>query len=216
MSNHCSRKSASSCASSCQVQGPGAPLTGVITIIKETDPEKESPPFRFTGDLGDFTLRSGKSKVFADLLPGVYHVVELPLPDWALVEIQCDDRTIIQDNKVEISLKPFQSVTCRFINTDEGCITVIKEVDGPDATFPFTINGDPFEITTSGGTGMFHLMGLQDGPNSLVELIPDGWFLTEVSCENGQTGTTGGPGPGATGGLEVDVMAGKHLSLMAV
>ena len=185
------------------------PPTGVITIVKETNPPKESPPFQFTGDLGDFTLRSGEERVFPDLVPGEYTVIELPLPDWGLLEIDCDDQVVVGQTSVTITVKPFRKTTCTFVNTDEGCITVIKEVAGPDRTFDFTVDGQPFSIETTNGSGFYHIMGLDDGIHNVTELIPVGWFLTDVVCDNGQTGTTGGPGIGATGGVDVDVVAGQ-------
>jgi hypothetical protein len=102
--------------------------TGAIAIVKDAPEANETHAFGFTGDLGDFTLASGESKEFLDLVPGTYTVAEDPasFPDeyWTLVSVTCVDqmnpRTCVRVNLPSVSaairLQPGQHLECTFLN----------------------------------------------------------------------------------------------------
>jgi hypothetical protein len=101
---------------------------GSITIIKEAY-GKSSNEFRFTGDLGNFTLLPGGSQTFSDLLSGSYMVAEDPtsFPDryWTLLSVTCVDEANqevpgvvvnLDTFSADIPLEPGQHLTCTFLN----------------------------------------------------------------------------------------------------
>ncbi len=96
---------------------------GTITIIKDAD-IYGSTAFRFTGDLGQFSLidsgteENNNSKTF-DLSAGEYSVTEPALKGWDLTGISCNDEKNVNINNrnVVINLQPGGDITCTFSNT---------------------------------------------------------------------------------------------------
>jgi hypothetical protein len=88
---------------------------GSITIAKATDPAG-GVGFEFAGDLGSFDLDDGESRVFGDLPPGDYKVVEATGP-WKLESVVCigGDGTAV-DNGIRVHLGAGGAITCTFTN----------------------------------------------------------------------------------------------------
>ena len=83
--------------------------------------------------------------------------------------------------------------------TNCGSIKVIKNTGGPNGTFGFTTTSvpvtayDPFDITTSGGTGSHQQDNLLAGTYTVTESGPPAnWSFTSLTCDNGQGSTIAG------------------------
>ncbi len=91
-----------------------------------------------------------------ELLSGLsYDVDELdPGAAWAEGTLDCGAfGTGAGGAAARITVAPGDVVECSIPNSALGNITVIKDTVGADGTFGFTLNGDPFGITTLAGTG---------------------------------------------------------------
>jgi hypothetical protein len=67
-----------------------------------------------------------------------------------------------------------------------GSIEIRKAVAGVDddsTSFNFTFNGEPFSLK-NGESQPFN--ALQPGAYTIAELVPEGWLLAEISCNNDQ------------------------------
>jgi hypothetical protein len=104
-------------------------LTSSITIVKDALGANSKHRFRFTGDLGDFSLTHLGSQDFSNLDPGSYTVAEdpnsFPDPYWYLLSVVCEieggqsffpDRPEDDDFSTIIPVEVGQHVTCTFHN----------------------------------------------------------------------------------------------------
>lgn len=164
---------------------------GKIIVDKQTAPAESAQLF-------DFTLTgSGVSVPFqladlttpfdsGDLLPtsenGPYSVLEGTLPDdWNSVSATCDD----QSDPAAIDLAPGETVTCTFVNAQEGQSTFTKVSVGGDATFNFsnTAPSGAFSLTTVDGISPVEsIADLTAGQYTIVEQELAGWVLTDIQC----------------------------------
>jgi hypothetical protein len=97
------------------------------------------------------------------------------------------------------TLEPEQTVVCTFTNTHQkGKIIVQKQTlpDGDPTLFTFT--GDVEGMLSDGQTAM---ADVDPGQYTSTETVPEGWDLTEISCNDGDS--TGAPGT-ATATFNVD------------
>ncbi|MDD1653889.1 MAG: hypothetical protein LUQ64_05015, partial [Methanomicrobiales archaeon] len=100
---------------------------GEIAAIHDAGDKGKCKPgdeeFGYTGDLGAFLLKMGKSTTFGDLAPGQYTVTESSLPTgWTLVDIVCVDgtgNTVVVKPSATIHLDDSETVTCTFTNKEE-------------------------------------------------------------------------------------------------
>ncbi len=85
------------------------------------------------------------------------------------------------------SLDPGSERKDCIVNPGSGFIKIIKSTTGGDATFDFTLDGDPFaSITTTGGTGSTgNEPVLGDETYGLAEVVPAGWALDSATCDTG-------------------------------
>ncbi len=187
---------------------------GSVTITKETVPEDAGGQlFEFTGDLGGFSLAGGGSTTVSDLQPGSYRLTEVLPAGWDLSEITCEDpdggtTTDLGTATGTIDLDAGEQVACTFLNTALGSVTVIEE------TVPQDAGGQLFEF--EGDLGAFSLTGgqsttigdLQPGSYSLSEVLPAGWDLTRITCDDPDGASTTDLGS-ATAGIDLD--AGEHV-----
>jgi hypothetical protein len=97
-------------------------LPGSITIVKEADPEDDTP-FEFSGDMGPFTLMdpSHVFEMFSPLPPDDYEVTEILPTDWELDYVQCvgADYWDSSGTSVTIHLRWGEDVVCTFHNKEE-------------------------------------------------------------------------------------------------
>ncbi len=167
-----------------------------IIIRKETDPDGSTQVFDFTADYGagSFQLSDGQSNDSGDIDPGTYEVSESVPDGWALSSAECDDGSPVE----AISLQAGETVTCTFNNTQAGIIVIEKETDPATSTDRFTFNrswGDDFEL----GNGDTNTSDpLPPGTYSVAEIVPDGWDLTDATCDDGSNPATIDLDPGET------------------
>jgi hypothetical protein len=169
-----------------------------IIIEKEAVTVDESSTQEFEFDASwtetNFSLGSGGQELSAGLLPNTYTVSEVNIPDgWDLTEIDCGDAqtTIIGvlPNTVSVTISAGETVTCKFVNTQRGTITVEKAIitadEAVDQDFEFTSETELLNGTINNNGGF------SSGANSLVpgtytinEEPVDGWELVGISCQS--------------------------------
>ena len=71
-------------------------------------------------------------------------------------------------------------------NDHDGSLTIVKHTTSGDGSFSFSVTGNEEStstvITTVEGSGS-HDFDLADGEYNVLELVPEGWNLDDVSCE---------------------------------
>ena len=158
--------------------------TGSIRIIKDTNPETNSPSFHFNGDLGAFNLYDNDSETFSSLSAGDYTVTENEPAGWVLADIQCDSNDVsFSGNSVTIDLASDDYVTCTFINepSERGSITIIKDTNPETSGIYFSFGGDlgSFSLADNGSQTF---TGLGAGTYVVTENEPSGWNLVDIIC----------------------------------
>jgi len=134
------------------------------------------------------------SQTFNDLIPGIYDVNETTVPaGWNLTGASCDDGSPISS----IDIAAGETVTCTFTNQREGDITIIKNTVGANGTFQFSsLALGNFGIPTAANTGSQNFPGLTPGSYDVAEVIPTGWQLTNLVCNDPTSNTTVNVGAG--------------------
>lgn len=150
---------------------------GSITIIKDARPNS-GQDFNFTtsgNGLSNFSLDDDSdltlpnSQTFKGLFPGHYTVAESSVEGWDQSVVTCDSTDgsdTLGIGSASISLSAGESVTCTFVNTQRGSITIIKD----------TQPNDPDDITfhVSGPvTDLFNLDDDEDATLPNTETITD-------------------------------------------
>jgi Prealbumin-like fold domain len=122
------------------------------------------------------------SKLFNNLAVGTYNLAETVPSGWRLDSAICSDGSSI----TAIDLSVGEDVTCTFTNFKLSKITIVKNAIGGNDIFRFTsLALGNFSMTTSGGTATRNFINLDAGVYDVAELIPAGWALTSVSCNDG-------------------------------
>ena len=195
--------------------------TGSITIVKNALPDG-TQGFFFTcsSPIGAFTLDDNgtngdpfdNSKTTSGLLPGTYVCTESVPAGWQLTSATCSDGSLPSS----IGLSAGENVTCTFIDTKEGSITIVKDVINP------ATSAQDFSFTCSSPIGSFLLdddaNGTLPNSNTTGALLPAtlsctengppaGWTLTNISCSDPDGGTTT---LGATATIDLD--AGEQIT----
>lgn len=191
----------------------GTAPTGSITISKNVDNDEfADTPFDFTLDGNPFSIsENGGTYTAGELSPGSHNITELVPDGWDLTSINCgiNQNNTGAVNGVNVILEEGEQVSCTFNNTKlpTGSITISKNVDNDefaDTSFDFTIEGDPFSISESGGSYLAD--ELEAGIYNITELVPDGWDLTSINCGVDQNNT------GAADGVNVVLEADEDVS----
>jgi uncharacterized repeat protein (TIGR01451 family) len=184
---------------------------GSITIAKDATPQVgQAFTFNATNLPAPFVLTppGTPEQAFANLAAGTYSVTELVPAGWALDAIECSitsagsNTTTFAyagapsgntnafepgDTTAQITLGAGDVVRCVFFDAQNGSITIVKQSNGGDGTFPFDLDQSPdsaeASITTVGGTGQTTpFASVSPGFYSIRELVPIDWKLTSVSC----------------------------------
>ena len=184
---------------------------GKIIIDKVTvPPTGNSPNFKFEADYidksgADFELDDNDTPRYDYLLPGVYRVDEIDLPEgWVLESAVCDDGSPVS----AIDLSAGEWVTCTFTNRlrDPGELTIVKVATPEDET-PFPYTGsittpgvvapraamilDPFVLTDPSANSKTFI---GSGNYEVTEgALPAGWRLDDVVCEGTEAWSHAGP-----------------------
>jgi hypothetical protein len=188
---------------------------GSVTIVKQTLPQDAgSQLFAFAGGLGAFSLTGGQSRTIPNLGPGTYAVTETLAAGWELSQITCIDPDggstfNLATSSASIDLDAGEHVTCTFLNTAQGSVTIVKQ------TVPEDAGGQLFAF--AGGLGGFSLTGgqsstipnLEPGTYAVAETQPAGWELTRITCADPDGGSTFNL---ATSTASIDLDAGEHVT----
>lgn len=135
----------------------------------------------------NITTSGGTGSISASNVPaGTYSIFETVPADWQLVSATCSDGN--PPNAVAVS--EGETVTCTFTNTKLVTVIVEKQTlpNGSPQTFRFM--GDV--AGTIGDGGQIALGNLLPGTYTSTETPAEGWALTSIVCDDGNsTGDTG-------------------------
>lgn len=160
-----------------------------ISVEKQTVPAGSDQAFSFTGAIGA-GLKDDQIAT-TEVLPGTYRVTEALAESWNLTSIICDDGDSTGDiasGLATFRAAPGEHVTCTFTNTHDdvtsppGTIVVAKETVPYGDPALFTFEGDAAGAI-SGGQRIV-VSGLQAGTYTSRELLPQGWTLASIDCDD--------------------------------
>jgi hypothetical protein len=181
------------------------------TLIVEKDAVPPSPQdFPFTSGLGPFTLDDAvpddadafaASITFGGLSPGEVEIAEAVPAGWVLTDLVCDDPT--GDSSVDPAgaaavarLAAGETVTCTFVDTAQapsrGTIVVVKQAF-PESSISFSFGGDlgAFALVDDGvSANSATFASLFPGVYGVFEVVPAGWSLGSITCEDPDQGTS--------------------------
>ncbi len=129
-----------------------------------------------------FTLTTAAGtaqQTFADLVPGNYDVAETVPAGWTLTSQTCDNGNA----PAAITVNPGETVTCTFVNTIDGSITIVKQADPPNTGTLFDFIGDLGTFDLLHGESI--VQSLPPGIYSVSEVLPLGWLLQSAVCSDG-------------------------------
>jgi hypothetical protein len=171
---------------------------GSVTIAKQTQPAMANGQlFDFTGDLGAFSLPGGGDTTVTNLLPGSYDVTETVPAGWLLTQIVCDDPDggstfDLGTFTATVDVDPGEQVTCTFIDALPATLVIQKDAVPDDPQdFDFTSGIGPFTLDDAvpddadGFANSITFTGLApSGVMDVTELVPAGWTLTGLTCDD--------------------------------
>lgn len=195
-----------------------------LTIIKNTAGGNDNFQFAGNNGIGDFNIDTGTqttgSITFNNLAPASdYNIVELLAltPGWELASAVCSNFSgnLVPDPDVpaltDINLRSGEHVTCTLNNVRQGTISIVKEALGGDGLFDYTTDlpGGNFSLSASGGSSPPKAFAsVSPGSYSITEILPAGWDLTGLNCNDPDGGTTWDV---ATGIVTMDVDTGETI-----
>jgi hypothetical protein len=147
----------------------------------------------------DFTATSAGagSVTFADLAVGNYALSALPAADdeWFLGTLVCAEEGPPSEvlDVTDFTVYSGESIHCTIENVKDGRIIVDKVTDPPldETEFDFTwglVDGHQEEFTLSDAADPYDSGPLHDGSYNVVEDVPEGWRLANLTCVNEATG----------------------------
>ncbi len=184
-----------------------------ITIVEDAQPDSPQVfPYAATGTgvAPAFTLVNDGSPppaeriAFNGLAAGAYSFTSSVPAGWRLADIACTGTAgAVKDiaaGAVNIALGDGEDATCTFRHVRDGAITVTKNAPGAQPGDTFTFTGPP-ALSGSIASGQSLAGSFAPGTQSVTEVVPPGWILTNINCIGGTTTYTGATG-GATSGFE--------------
>jgi hypothetical protein len=181
-----------------------------VTVAKTAVGGDGSFPFTLTGVPAHTITTSNGSGVTAwnDLVPGDYTLAEAVPAGWDMTSMRCTNgsdalATRSVADGVAFTVAPGAAVLCTVTDTARATVNVVKQADGGDGTFTFSLTGrDDVSITTEHGTGRASWTDVVPGTVDLTETVPAGWDLGTVACAD------------ADGPLPTDAIAdGVHFTV---
>jgi uncharacterized cupredoxin-like copper-binding protein len=157
---------------------------GTIIVEKQTDPDGDPQGFSFSGDTVG-SISDGQQITASNLVPGTYTSTETVPSGWNLISIVCDDTNSsgnVSTKTATFQLDAGETVKCIFTNTKRGTIIVEKQTlpDGDSQNFTFT--GSASGSISDGQ--QLTVNSLLPGTYTSTEIVPSGWDLTSVSCDD--------------------------------
>jgi hypothetical protein len=177
---------------------------GSVSVVKNTIGGDGSFDFvtNVPGLGSNIATSGGTGSISTSNVPqGVYSIVETVPAGWNLDSATCDDGS--PPNALDVS--EGETVTCTFTNTQLGTVIVEKQTlpDGSLQTFDFTGN----VAGTIGDGGQIVLGNLLPATYTSTETPVEGWALTSIVCDDGNsTGDTG------TGQATFNLEAGETVT----
>lgn len=180
-----------------------------VTIYKEAETIKpaDDTQFVFTGDFSvpfQDTLGNGDWETFYEQLQQTYTVTETIPDDWALEDIVCERSngdayphysTDLVNGELTLELKWGDIVKCTFYNVQYRL--EIQKTSDPafdenvyfsSETLPDTNGGNPGNFSANGNGGI-HAYFIKPGVYDITELVPEGYALDEVTCNDPEQAT---------------------------
>jgi len=119
-------------------------------------------------------------------VPGDYNINETVPAGWEFVSASCTGATAAVENGtgIDIEVGEGETISCTFTNQKLGTIVVEKVTDpagGPDI-FEFT--GDAADTIADGEMITVADLSPDDSPFDATEVVPDGWDLTDITCDD--------------------------------
>jgi len=178
----------------------GDPEPGTITLMKETNPDGSLTEFEFEVSWQDpnILLADGEDSLLPVAPVGTYTISEIVPIGWRLASIDCGDADVTPiASGVSIELTAGEDVVCTFNNEKLSNIIIDKvATGGGDTPFHFTYDDPsanpvfPFDLTDGGGDGLFD--NIPAGTYTVSEVnLPDGWFLSSLTCDNANVSVNG-------------------------
>jgi len=198
-------------------------VVGSLTIVKNTTGGDGTFSYTGTGFTGagtgeppfNITTSGGTGQhVIGGLATGVQYTITEGAPGvgFTLSGLSCTGGTTsVNGATATVTLTTASpTVTCTYVNSAPGSITIVKNTAGGDGAFAFTGTGtgvSNFSITTVANTGNHGFAGLSAGTYTFQETpIPAGWSLTGLNCTGNSTTTL------ATGTASVVLAAGDAVT----
>jgi hypothetical protein len=159
------------------------------------------------------------AQTFANLLPARYTITEQAVAGWHLADIACTGGvTVITDPStglVSIDLHPGEAVSCTYLNTKDGTITITKSAVGGTGSDKFLFVG---ALAGAIGGGESLSGAFPPGTYAITEVVPGGWNLTNIACTGATvaiTGSSSSPTAGFEPGdttVEITLAAGQSAA----
>ena len=172
--------------------------------------------YAFSGDLGDFSLDSGREETFVEQPVGQYFVSEQTPPGDRLTGLTCTDSDAngvpstggVASQTATINLDPGETVRCTYTNQPGGSIVIKKTVTaGANGPFTFLDNiATPATFDLNGG-GEQRFDGVLPGTYTVQEsAVADGSALADIDCtDSEEQGTpSSGDSSAATAVIHLD------------
>jgi hypothetical protein len=182
----------------------GVECASCIIVEKQTIPDGDLQQFMFTGNANG-TIGDNDQIVVGNLLPGTYASTETVPGGWKLTDITCDDANSSGDlgtKTATFNLEASEVVKCTFTDEKLGTIVVEKQTIPDGDLQQFTFTGDAAD--TIGDDGQIIVGGLLPGTYNSTEVVPAGWDLTSIVCND-----TDSSGDTGTGTATFDLDAGE-------
>ena len=189
----------------------GVSNCGLLTIVKDTNPDGGTGPFTYTvagldtaqASGGDFSLSGDDdSETWINVLEGTYAVAEdTPPAPWVLRDVDCDNNDGTASNAV---ISANQTTTCTITNHRLPTVTVTKATEpaGQDGEFDFDVDGDGTADQVLSNGESFTLTPTAPGALTIAELPETDWDLISIDC--GGEGTNSDPLASVT--IDVDYL----------
>ena len=189
---------------------------GAIVVKKQS--VGGTATFPFTGNLGSAipalnTATANPNQTLPiPVDPGTYTVTENVPSGWLLTGLSCDDGgdSTAAGATATIRVQPGETVTCTWTDTNRGAIVVKKQTIGGFGTFSFTADGGvtvPNVTTTATANPKSSApIAVNPGTYHVNEVVPAGWDLTGLSCDDG------GDSTGAGGTATIRVQPGETVT----
>ncbi|MGH2978826.1 MAG: prealbumin-like fold domain-containing protein, partial [Solirubrobacterales bacterium] len=118
-----------------------------------------------------------------------YSIAQTDPPGWALASATCDDGSPVSN----IDVGPNETVTCTFVNQQDGSLSIVKDAVPNDAQdFSFSVGGGlspaGFDLDDDADGTLSNTRtytGVRVGVYSASETVPAGWDQSSAACSDG-------------------------------